>query len=230
MTLATRSLRQEIMIHPSWKKQIPLIRTGYAKDLLLKTRVMRKARTIFPPDDRVFFALDRLSFDKVRVVILGQDPYHGDGQAHGLAFSVPLGMKAPPSLKNIFKEIAEDTQRPETLTRCTDLSDWVEQGVLLLNTALTVEKGKPGSHKTLGWEALTDQIIHELSMQHSHLVFILWGAHAQSKLPLIDTTRHLILTAPHPSPLSAYRGFFGCRHFSKANAYLEKQGLKPIEW
>ncbi|MBU1172036.1 MAG: uracil-DNA glycosylase [Proteobacteria bacterium] len=216
------------MTHPSWKKHIPLIQSGYARDVLLKTRALRKTRTIFPEDGKVFYALDILPFDHVRVVILGQDPYHGEGQAHGLAFSVPQGITAPPSLKNIFKEITADCACPET--RSTDLSDWAEQGVLLLNASLTVEKGKPGSHKTLGWHLLTDQIISELSVKRKNLVFMLWGAHAQSKKNLIQPDNHLVLTAPHPSPLSAYRGFLGCRHFSKANGYLKTHGVSPVIW
>lgn len=217
------------MIHPSWKKTIPLVQNGYAEKLRKRVRALRKKTTVFPPDEAVFRAFE-LAFDEVRVIILGQDPYHGVGQAHGLAFSVPEGIKAPPSLRNIFKEIAQDMNRPERENRSTDLSDWARQGVLLLNATLTVEEGKPGSHAALGWAELTDQVIRELSAKHRHLAFLLWGNHARAKAPLIIKENHLILSAPHPSPLSAYRGFFGCGHFSQANAFLEKHGQTPIDW
>jgi uracil-DNA glycosylase len=220
----------ETMVDPSWADRVPMIANGQAFKLLEKTRKLRRAQTVFPADDRVFAALKRVSFDAVRVVILGQDPYHGEGQAMGLAFSVPEGVPTPPSLRNIFRELADDTGRPDRRTRSTDLSDWADQGVLLLNTCLTVEQGKPGAHKTLGWSALTDQIITALSEQRQNIVFMLWGAPAQSRTHLIDPSRHLILTAPHPSPLSAYRGFFGCRHFSAANAWLTGHGYPPITW
>lgn len=218
------------MMDPSWASRIPLIQNGFARDLLLKTRALRKSRTIFPPEHRVFEALKRVAFDSVRLVILGQDPYHRQGQAQGLAFSVPRGVPAPPSLKNIFKEIAADTGRPDRASRSTDLGDWADQGVLLINTVLTVEAGKPGSHKNLGWTALTDQILGELSQQREHLVFLLWGAPAQARSALIDPAKHLVLCAPHPSPLSAYRGFFGCRHFTQANAWLSERGLQTVDW
>lgn len=217
------------MIHPSWKTHIPLVKNGTGETLRKKVANMRKKAAIFPPDELVFRALD-LAFDRVRVVILGQDPYHGEGQAHGLAFSVPQGIKAPPSLKNIFKEMARDLETPDSLNRSTDLSDWAKQGVLLLNVTLTVESGKPGSHADMGWSELTDQIIRELSLTTPHLVFLLWGSHAQAKAGLISGDTHLVLKAPHPSPLSAYRGFFGCGHFSKTNAFLTKHGYTPIAW
>lgn len=217
------------MIHPSWKDPIPLIKNGYAGKIRKKAASQRKKARIYPPDDQVFRALE-MPFDRVRLVILGQDPYHGEGQAHGLAFSVPQGITAPPSLRNIFKELARDLDRPERLERSTDLSDWADQGVLLLNAALTVEEGKPGSHATLGWSELTDQIIRELSARNTHLVFLLWGSHAQAKADLISGDSHLVLKAPHPSPLSAYRGFFGCGHFSQTNTFLRKHGSPPIAW
>jgi uracil-DNA glycosylase len=198
--------------------------------MLEKVKAFRKLHTIYPPEDRVFYALQRTPFDAVKVVIVGQDPYHGPCQAHGLAFSVPEGIKAPPSLRNIFREVAEDVYNGELPSDSTDLSRWAEQGVLLLNASLTVEAGAAGSHADLGWTALTDAIIAQLSERRDHLVFLLWGRYAQSKKPLIDAQRHLVLTAPHPSPLSAYRGFFGCRHFSQANAYLEAHGRAPIAW
>lgn len=218
------------MIHPSWTKHIPLIQNGDAEALRRRVLKMRKKTRIFPPDDMVFRALELVGMDAVRVVILGQDPYHGKGQAHGLAFSVPEGVKAPPSLRNIFKEMAGDLGRPELQYRSTDLGDWAGQGVLLLNATLTVEESKPGSHKSLGWSDLTDQIIRELSMKRNQLVFLLWGSHAQAKASLISKDSHLILSAPHPSPLSAYRGFFGCRHFSKANTFLVQHGYESILW
>ncbi len=217
----------------SWKKNIPLLRSGFCDSLLLKINELRKTRTIFPPEDAVFKALNLVAFDDVKIVILGQDPYHGPGQAHGLAFSVPEDIKPPPSLKNIFKEIISDVYPENNLTInefSTNLSGWANQGVLLLNASLTVEEKKPGSHKKMGWLEITDQIIHELSKQRSNIVFILWGAYAHSKKNLIDTSKHLILEAPHPSPLSSYRGFFGCRHFSKTNQYLEKNNKSPIKW
>lgn len=217
----------------SWERSIPLIKSGFCDVLVNKTNELRKTRNIFPPEDFVLYALEILPFEKVKVVILGQDPYHGEGQAHGLSFSVPAGIKAPPSLKNIFKEIEEDI-KPDGGKSIndfsTDLSSWAKQGVLLLNSSLTVEEKKPGSHKNIGWAKLTDQIIEELSGQRTNLVFILWGAHALSKKKLINTNKHLILEAPHPSPLSSYRGFFGCKHFSKTNRYLEKHGIAYINW
>jgi uracil-DNA glycosylase len=178
----------------------------------------------------VLRALEAIPFGAVRVVIVGQDPYHGDGQADGLAFSVAEEVQAPPSLRNIFREIADDIYGGDPPDLSTDLSRWAEQGVLLLNASLTVEAGKAGSHRKLGWMRLTDAIIKCLSAQRRHLVFMLWGRFAQSKVPLIDDGRHLILEAPHPSPLSAYRGFFGCGHFSRANAYLVEHGRTPITW
>jgi len=183
---------------------------------------------IYPPDDRVFAAFNLTPFDKVRVVILGQDPYHGPGQAMGLSFSVPAGIRKPPSLKNILKEIQADIGK--TNLRDGDLTPWAYQGVFLLNTALTVEEGKAGAHAKLGWSAITDAAVEALSRERDHLVFLLWGAHAQKKQALVDTDKHLVLTAVHPSPLSAHRGFFGCRHFSKANSWLEMKGLAPVHW
>lgn len=213
----------------SWKAHIPLFRDGYGEKLLEIVRDLRQKTIIYPDHEKVFHAFERTPFDQVKVVILGQDPYHGQGQAHGLSFSVPQGISSPPSLRNILKEVAEDTGK-KTAPQTTDLSPWADQGVLLLNTLLTVEAGKPMSHKDQGWESLTSQVIAELSDQRQHLVFLLWGSKAQDFSNVIDKDSHLILTAAHPSPLSAYRGFFGCRHFSKANAYLKKHGIKPIRW
>lgn len=214
----------------SWMNAISLIRSGVCETLVKECAVLRKTKNIYPSRDRILFALESLPFENVQVVIIGQDPYHGKGQAHGLAFSVPQGISAPPSLKNIFNEITNDIYNGKEKDFSTDLTRWAKQGVLLLNSTLTVEEGKPGSHKKLGWEALTDQIILELSSQRDHLVFMLWGAHARAKKNMIDVNKHLVLEAPHPSPLSAYRGFIGCRHFSKANGYLKQYGLKKIHW
>ncbi len=191
---------------------------------------MRAERTIYPPEGCVFAALELVPFDAVKVVILGQDPYHGENQAHGLAFSVPDGVRLPPSLRNILKEVAQDVGTSAGSVVSTDLTGWATQGVLLLNAILTVEAGQPGSHRALGWLALTDALIEALSEGREHLVFMLWGQFAQSKQGKIDGRRHLILTAPHPSPFSAYRGFFGSGHFSRANAYLEAHGREPIRW
>jgi uracil-DNA glycosylase len=191
---------------------------------------LRETTTVYPPADQVFSALALTPFEAVQVVIVGQDPYHGPGQAHGLAFSVPEDVRTPPSLRNIFKEIRDDVYGGESRTFSPNLTRWAEQGVLLLNAALTVEAGKAGSHRRLGWHRLTDQIIAQVSDQLEHRVFMLWGRHAQSKRQFIDGERHRILAAAHPSPLSAYRGFFGCRHFSQANAYLTQHGGTPIDW
>lgn len=214
----------------SWISAIPLMQAGYHREMLAKVDALRRTRTVYPPAGKVLNALALTPFEAVNVVIVGQDPYHGPRQAHGLAFSVPEGVKAPPSLRNILKEIADDIYDGSPPAICTDLSPWAAQGVLLLNASLTVEAGAAGSHASLGWTVLTDAVISELSEQRDHLVFLLWGRYAQSKAPLIDAQRHLVLTAPHPSPLSAYRGFFGCRHFSQANAYLEAHGRAAILW
>jgi uracil-DNA glycosylase len=203
---------------------------GYHNDLLAQVSARREAETIYPPEGRVLAALEMTPFDAVKVVIVGQDPYHGEGQADGLAFSVPAPVKAPPSLRNIFKEVARDVYDGEMPDASTDLSRWARQGVLLLNASLTVRAGQAGSHRNLGWARLTDQIIAQLSDRHDHRVFMLWGNFAKAKAALIDAAGHLILEAPHPSPLSAYRGFFGCGHFSKANDYLRAHGKTPIIW
>jgi len=183
---------------------------------------------VFPPEKQIFSAFNHCPLPKVSVVILGQDPYHGPKQAHGLAFSVPEGIPVPPSLKNIYKEIESDIGC-KTLTS-GNLLPWAAQGVLLLNSTLTVTAGIASSHQSLGWETFTDAVIATISEKHEHVVFMLWGTYAQSKRQLIDETKHLILIAPHPSPLSAYRGFFGCKHFSQTNTYLQKQGKKAINW
>ncbi|MGA0838552.1 MAG: uracil-DNA glycosylase [Pseudomonadales bacterium] len=192
----------------------------------------RRDQVIYPPGDRIFAALDLCPLATVKVVIIGQDPYHGPGQAHGLAFSVPAGVPQPPSLVNICREINDDLGRPgqriDPAHGC--LESWARQGVLLLNAVLTVEAGRPASHQNRGWERFTDRIVAVLNERREHLVFLLWGSYAQRKGAIVDRTRHQVLTAPHPSPLSAHRGFFGCRHFSATNAYLEAHGAQPIDW
>lgn len=184
--------------------------------------------TVYPPASQVFAAFDACPFDSVRVVILGQDPYHGPGQANGLCFSVNPGVRMPPSLVNIFREVSDDTGAP--FPADGNLDRWARQGVLLLNATLTVREHNAGSHQRHGWETFTDAAIKALSDQRSHIVFLLWGSYAISKRVLIDETKHMVLTSPHPSPLSAYRGFFGNRHFSRANQYLTLNGLPPIKW
>ncbi len=183
---------------------------------------------IFPPNLLRFRALELVATDEVKVVILGQDPYHGEDQAHGLAFSVQPGIAIPPSLRNIFKELKRDLGIEPPTHGC--LESWATQGVLLLNTVLSVEEGKAGSHQGLGWEQITDAVIAHVGKQQSPVVFMLWGSHAQKKKPLIDAKRHLILEAPHPSPLSAHRGFLGCGHFAKADQFLRESSLGQIDW
>ncbi len=185
--------------------------------------------TVFPPKDEVFNAFKVTPFDEVKVVILGQDPYHGPNQAHGLCFSVKHGVKPPPSLLNMYKELQTDIPGFE-IPEHGYLQKWAEQGVLLLNTVLTVEQGQAHSHKHLGWEQFTDKVIKGISDHGDGVVFLLWGSHAQKKGASIDTRKHHVLKAPHPSPLSAHRGFFGCRHFSKTNEILQSGGKTPIDW
>ncbi|MDQ0457098.1 uracil-DNA glycosylase [Rhizobium paknamense] len=198
----------------------------HLKQFLLAEK--EEGKHIFPKGSEYFRALDLTPIDQVRVVILGQDPYHGAGQAHGLCFSVRPGVRIPPSLVNIYKELKEDLGIPPAPHGF--LEHWARQGVLLLNSVLTVEEGRAGSHQGQGWETFTDRVIHAVAETREHVVFMLWGAYAQKKASFVDPKRHLVLKAPHPSPLSAHNGFFGCRHFSKANAYLESQGLDPIDW
>jgi len=195
------------------------------KDFLVEEK---KQFVIYPPGPKIFEAFNLTPFSKVKVVILGQDPYHGQGQAHGLCFSVPANVDFPPSLQNILKELAGDIGI--AYPKSGDLSSWAEQGVLLLNATLTVRANQAGSHQGKGWEQFTDSVITNLSLKRSDLVFILWGKYAQNKKTLIDQHKHLVLEAPHPSPLSVYRGFFGCRHFSATNNWLQQKGLKPINW
>lgn len=188
----------------------------------------KKNYTIFPQGKNIFNAFNSTPFENVKVVILGQDPYHGAGQAHGLSFSVQEGVALPPSLQNIFKELVSDIGC--SFPKSGDLSHWAQEGVLLLNTLLSVRSGEPFSHKERGWERFTDQVIRILSERREHIVFILWGAPAGKKGSLIDERKHLILKAPHPSPLSSYRGFFGSKPFSQTNEYLSVQGISPIQW
>lgn len=188
----------------------------------------QKEHTVYPPGSFMFRAFNETPVHRVKVVILGQDPYHGPGQAEGLSFSVPPSLPVPPSLKNVYKELHDDLGC--SIPSHGHLGQWARQGVLLLNAMLSVRAGAPGSHQNKGWEVFTDEVIRRLSRHQDTLVFLLWGKFAQSKASLIDETKHLILTAPHPSPFSAHTGFFGCRHFSQANEYLEDHGLMPIHW
>ncbi len=188
----------------------------------------KKQNIIYPKGNDIFNAFDFTPFKKVKVVILGQDPYHGKGQAHGLSFSVLDGVKIPPSLKNIFKELEADLQIP--IAETGNLSSWTKQGVLLLNATLTVKAGQAGSHQKQGWEEFTNAVIKKISAEKKGVVFLLWGKFAQNKAELIDENKHHILIAPHPSPFSAYSGFFGCKHFSKTNMLLEKQGQQVVDW
>lgn len=188
----------------------------------------RATHVVYPKARDIFAAFHHTPFDKVRVVILGQDPYHGPDQAHGLCFSVPKGVPPPPSLQNIFKELHRDPGMP--IPTNGDLTAWADQGVLLLNATLTVRASEAGSHQGKGWEYFTDEVIRQVSARHSGVIFLLWGRFAQNKAALIDTDRHYVLKAPHPSPLSAHRGFIGCGHFSKVNELLSAQGTTPIDW
>lgn len=202
---------------------------NYYKSLKKSIDEKYETSTVFPPKDKIFNAFFKTPIDNLKVVILGQDPYHGAGQAQGLSFSTPSDIKNPPSMQNILKEINEDLQR---VSNCSDgdLTPWAEEGVLLLNTILTVEESKPKSHHKLGWEIFTDNIIKYISSNCEDIVFILWGGPAIAKMKIIDESKHHILTAPHPSPLSSYRGFFGCKHFSKTNKILKNIGKEPINW
>jgi uracil-DNA glycosylase len=219
----------DVKLHPSWKGALKEeFEKPYFRELADFVRKEYGEKTVFPPPGCIFNALDSTPFDRVRVVILGQDPYHGPGQAHGLCFSVPEGVPMPPSLQNIFKEIQNDLWL--AIPKSGDLSHWAAQGILLLNATLTVEAGKAGSHQGKGWEMFTDAIIRKLSEERDGLVFLLWGAYARKKKELIDASKHLVLEAAHPSPLSAHNGFFGCKHFSKTNEWLRSRGEPEIEW
>lgn len=219
----------EVRIDPTWKEVLaPQFEAPYFKGLAEFVRNAYATSTVYPPAGKIFAAFDACPFPQVKVVILGQDPYHGPGQANGLCFSVSPGVPAPPSLQNIFREVQADTAAPFPANG--DLSRWASQGVLLLNTTLTVEAHRAASHQGHGWETFTDAVIRALSEKGEHLVFLLWGSPAIRKGAMIDRSRHLVLTSPHPSPLSAYRGFFGNHHFSQANAYLQAHGKTPVVW
>jgi uracil-DNA glycosylase len=224
-------MTNQIAISESWKPVIQAeIDKPYFKELYLFLKQQQdEGKIIFPPAPQIFSAFDFTPFNDTRVVIIGQDPYHGVGQAHGLCFSVNKGVKVPPSLINIYKEIKTDIEG-FNIPEHGDLSHWAKQGVLLLNATLTVEKDKAGSHQAKGWEVFTDAVIKAISKQKEHVVFILWGKFAQSKVRLIDDSKHLILMAAHPSPLSAYNGFWGCKHFSKTNDYLKQHQLPIVNW
>jgi uracil-DNA glycosylase len=219
-----------IRLEPSWKARLaPLFETPGIQALrAFLVAEARAGKTIFPPPHQIFAALDATPFDAVKVVVLGQDPYHGPGQAHGLCFSVRPGVPPPPSLQNIFAELERDLAIARPDHGC--LLPWARRGVLLLNAVLTVEQGLAGSHHGKGWEAFTDAVVEHLNREREGLVFLLWGSPAQAKARQVDPRRHLVLKAPHPSPLSAHRGFFGCRHFSQANAWLSAQGAEPVDW
>jgi len=219
-----------IKLHPEWSAALE---SEFEQDYMRKLRAFLLERSkngavVYPPGPQIFNALDSTPLSKVKVVILGQDPYHGPGQAHGLCFSVQHGVRPPPSLVNVFKELNADLGVPIPEHGC--LQAWADRGVLLLNTSLTVEQGNAGAHQGKGWEPFTDAVVKVVNGQCDNVVFMLWGSHAQKKGAGIDRQRHLALTAPHPSPLSAHRGFLGCRHFSKANEWLQSRGLQPVDW
>lgn len=219
-----------IKLEPSWKAHVgPWLLRPEMRELsdFLRQRRAAGAR-VYPPGPQIFAAFDATPFDAVKVVILGQDPYHGPGQAHGLCFSVLPGVPVPPSLLNIYKEIETDLGLPRPDHGC--LLPWAQRGVLLLNAVLTVEEGRAGAHQGKGWEGFTDHVVETLNREREGLVFLLWGSYAQAKGKVIDTRRHRVLRAPHPSPLSAHRGFLGCGHFSAANHYLAQRGQSPVDW
>ncbi|MBV6646475.1 MAG: uracil-DNA glycosylase [Cyclobacteriaceae bacterium] len=219
----------DVKIEDGWKGKL---RDEFAKDYFAQLVNFVKEEytkhTVYPPGNQIFNAFDHTPFDQVKAVILGQDPYHGPGQAHGLCFSVNEQIPMPPSLINIFKEIQIDLGLP--VPRHGSLVRWADQGVLLLNATLTVRARQAGSHQNKGWEQFTDEVVNVLSREKEHLVFLLWGAYAQRKGAVIDRSKHLVLESPHPSPFAANRGFFGCQHFSKANTYLASHGLTTINW
>ncbi|HEX5305874.1 MAG TPA: uracil-DNA glycosylase [Dyella sp.] len=223
-------MSERVRLEPGWKARIgDYLERPDMRALADFLRAEKRAgKEIYPPGPEIFAAFDHTPFEAVRVVILGQDPYHGPGQAHGLCFSVRPGVPVPPSLDNIFKEITRDVGIPRPDHGC--LTPWADRGVLLLNAVLTVERGQAGSHQGKGWEGFTDAAIEALNREREGLVFLLWGSYAQRKGRLIDTQRHHVLSAVHPSPLSAYRGFIGCGHFSAANAWLQQSGGAPVDW
>jgi uracil-DNA glycosylase len=220
----------DVKIEAGWKRALRHeFEKPYFKDAVQFLKVEKMAgKTIYPPGSLIFNAFNTTAFDRVKVVLLGQDPYHGKNQAHGLSFSVQKGVHPPPSLMNIFKELQQDiglSSPPHG-----DLSAWARQGVLLLNASLTVREAEPTSHAKIGWQQFTDAVIKKISDEKKHVVFLLWGKYAQEKQVLIDQSKHLVLKAAHPSPFSADKGFFGCRHFSKTNQYLMSKGIDPIDW
>jgi uracil-DNA glycosylase len=220
----------DVRLHPEW---LEVLGEEFEADYMRRLRAFllerkRAGATIYPPGSQIFNALDSTPLSRVKAVILGQDPYHGPGQAHGLCFSVRPGVRPPPSLVNIFTEIRSDLGHPVPDHGC--LQAWADRGVLLLNAVLTVERGRAGAHQGQGWERFTDRVVEAVDRHCEHVVFLLWGGQARKKGAGIDRSRHLVLEAPHPSPLSAHRGFLGCRHFSKANAWLESRGVAPIDW
>ncbi len=219
----------KVVIEPSWEIALEKVfHQKYFKELVSFVKDEYSNAKVFPPGKEIFNAFWHCPIDKVKVVILGQDPYHGPDQAHGLSFSVKPGIPFPPSLLNIFKEIKTDLGKD--MPPNGDLTRWADQGVFLLNATLTVQAALAGSHQNKGWEQFTDEVIRKISDTRTHVVFMLWGAYAQKKAVLIDESKHLILKAPHPSPLSAHRGFLGCKHFSQANSYLSSNRAEPIEW
>lgn len=221
----------EVAIESSWKQQLQeeFTKPYFGQIVQFLKKEKQAGKHIYPPGNQIFNAFSKTPVNKVKVVIIGQDPYHNPGQAHGLSFSVPYGVPPPPSLINIFKEIRDDIGM-DTMPQHGCLESWAEQGVLLLNASLTVEANKPMSHSNIGWHHFTDAVIKKVSDTSEHVVFILWGRFAQGKASLIDTHKHLILKAAHPSPLSAHNGFFGCRHFSQANKWLAEHGMEPVNW
>ena len=220
----------DVQIADSWKEELQheFDKPYFGGIVQFLKNEKQAGKTIFPPGGLIFNAFNTTPFDKVKIVILGQDPYHNPGQAHGLSFSVPLGVAAPPSLVNMFKEIEADLGIPRPAHG--NLEKWAAQGVLMLNASLTVEMNKPMSHSKIGWHEFTNSVIHTLSEKKDKLVFLLWGGFAKSKAELINTQKHCVLTAAHPSPLSAHNGFFGCKHFSKTNDWLQKNAMQPIDW
>ena len=222
-------LRMDVRIAGSWKTRLESeFQKSYFTELIRFVRQEYQLCRVFPSGKDIFRAFDTCNFEDVKVVILGQDPYHGEGQANGLCFSVAEGVRPPPSLVNIFKEIHNDLGKP--IPKSGDLGRWASQGVLLLNATLTVRAAQPGSHQKKGWEEFTDAVIKRISDERRNVVFLLWGAYAQKKGEIIDRSKHLVLMSPHPSPFSADRGFFGCKHFSKANEYLRSKGMEEIDW
>ena len=220
----------DVKIEESWKEVLKEeFKKPYFKGIKEHLATEKEqGKKIYPAGSNIFRAFNTTPFDKVKIVVLGQDPYHGPGQAMGLSFSVPKGVQPPPSLINIFKELQEDTGTP--IPKHGDLTHWAEQGVLLLNAALTVRAGEPMSHSKIGWQNFTNTVISIIGHKLENIVFMLWGKFAQEKVALLDASKQHILKAPHPSPLSAHNGFFGCRHFSKANNFLVKKGIQPIDW